>query len=39
MLEDEKDSLKNKIQSLEKENAKMAALEDSHKTRALQYKN
>lgn len=39
LLEDEKDSLKHKISALEKDNAKMAALEDSHKTRALQYKN
>lgn len=38
LLED-KQALKAKIQNLEKENSKITALEDSHKTRALQYKN
>lgn len=36
---DEKETLKSKIEQLEKENARVIAFEDSHKTRALQYKN
>lgn len=39
LMLDEKEMLKNKIEFLEKQNTKITALEDSHKTRALQYKN
>ena len=38
-LETEKQTLKQKVEFLEKENAKVTALEDSHKNRAMQYKN
>jgi hypothetical protein len=39
MLEDEKDNLKTKIEALERENGKIALMEESHKARALQYKS
>jgi hypothetical protein len=35
---DEKETLKEKIEQLEKDNARVTAFEESHKTRALQYK-